>query len=75
MGVMRAKRTNPLKITRVEDHGSIVRVFAQNKDDLQVITFDHRPFSWLWEAEGGHLIGREIEYDGEHVRFLDGDVE
>ncbi|MFQ5793016.1 MAG: hypothetical protein ACE5JI_21305 [Acidobacteriota bacterium] len=67
--------TKPLKITRIEDQGTIVRVFAQNADGFEIINFDHRPFSWLWEAEGGNVIGREIEYDGERVRFVDGDPE
>ncbi len=68
---MTATSNRPLKITHIEDHGTLVRVFAQDDAGVEVITFDHRPFWSLWEAEGGNLLDRWIAYDGEQVRLLD----
>ncbi len=61
----------PLKITHIEDHGTLVRVFAQDNEGIEVINFDHRPFWSLWQAEAGNLLDRWIEYDGGEVRFVE----
>jgi hypothetical protein len=63
-------------IENIVNGGTVVQVLVRTEDRLVPINFDHRPFSWLLEAEGGvcgSLIGREIFYDEEKktVRFLD----
>ena len=63
------------KIVSIENHGTIIMVWVENEDGVYPIYFDHRPFSNMWEAEGGDIVGRQVEYDnsGEEdtMKFLD----
>jgi hypothetical protein len=63
------------EIVAVEAHGSIVLVMLRSeKGWLIPVPFDHRPFSWLLDAEGcrpADLIGRQASYDGGTFKFLD----
>lgn len=63
------------EITGIRDCGTIILVNAKADDGGSfIIPFDHSPFRWLLEGEGcgaADLIGRQIEYDGETLFFLD----
>lgn len=77
---MAQTKTTTGEIYDVQDHGSIVLVFLLADDDQRVILipFDHRPFSWLIDAEGceaSDLIGRRVEYNGETITFQNEDDE
>ncbi|MBI2806120.1 MAG: hypothetical protein HYX68_14155 [Planctomycetes bacterium] len=75
-----AHKTTTGEIYDVQDHGNIVLVFLLADEDQQVILvpFDHRPFTWLIQGEGceaSDLIGRRAEYNGDTITFLNEDDE
>ena len=59
-------------IVAIRSHGTIVEVILA---DGRPVYFDRRPFENLWEAEGGDLIGRQVEVHGDFgeqtVEFVD----
>lgn len=55
-------------ITSIDDQGTIVIATLNNGAR---IFFDHRMFQHFWDGEGGNIIGRAIDYDGEGLSFLD----
>lgn len=59
-------------ITKVENHGTIVMVWIENKENSIPVYFDHRPFHNMVEAEGRDILNREVEYDPETkaIEFL-----
>ena len=63
------------EITGIQDCGTIIIVHVRAEDgDNLVVPFDHTPFRWLLQGEGcspADLIGRQIEYGGETLFFLD----
>jgi hypothetical protein len=63
------------EIAGIQDCGTIIIVHVRAKDgDDFIVPFDHSPFRWLLEGEGcgaADLIGREIEYDGATLFFVD----
>jgi hypothetical protein len=64
-------------ILAVRECVSLVLVYLSTDDGRTVpIPVDHRTFGWLLEAEGcrpDQLVGRRISYDGDRIRFLDGE--
>ena len=61
------------KITEIIENGTIVSIIVKNKKSKfeEVINMEHRPFQWLIDSEGNNLIGRDIEYDGEQIYFME----
>jgi hypothetical protein len=62
-------------VSAVQTYGTLVLVFLDGEDGrILSIPFDHRPFQQLLESEGcsaGDLVGRQVSYDGETVRFIE----
>ena len=58
------------KVDIILNCGTIVQVYLDNNP--RPINFDHRPFTWMYEAEGP-IVGRILEYDEETktCKFLD----
>jgi hypothetical protein len=63
------------EITEIRDCGTLVIVYVKaDDDDRFIVPFDHSPFRWLLQGEGcspADLIGRQVEYDGHNLFFLD----
>lgn len=65
------------KVVSIEDHGTIVIVFVAPTDGrLEFpVYFDHRPFSHMYEARGGHdgIIGKDVvaEMGNGTLQFVD----
>jgi len=70
---MKYKTMKTGKIIAIVNCGTRYRVLVQEEaSSIFPVNFDHRLFSWMREAEGNDLIGREIEYDdlNNSIRFL-----
>ena len=57
-------------VCAIRDEGTIVLLHCQG-ERFFTVPFDHRPFRQMWDAEGGDVVGREIEYEDATVRFTE----
>ena len=62
------------KMTRIEDHGTIVVAWLEEDGIESIVYFDHRQFQNLIDAYGDTITEEEFVYDGE-VLWTTKDVE
>jgi hypothetical protein len=62
------------KMTRIEDHGTIVVAWLEENGTESIVYFDHSQFQNLIDAYGDTLMEEEFIYDGE-VLWTTKDVE
>ncbi|MGI5818097.1 MAG: hypothetical protein ACOX9R_08360 [Armatimonadota bacterium] len=57
-------------VCAIRDEGTVVLLHCQG-ERFFIVPFDHRAFRQMWEAEGGEVVGREVVYEHETVRFME----
>lgn len=59
------------KISRIEDHGTVVVAWLKYEDKESPVYFDHRQFQTLADAFRETLTEKEFVYNGETIWTLE----